>query len=963
MGPKSNSGFYLSKKAAVFFAFLVLALLVILTVFVGLYAKLRAERTQEVTPATREPPSVSSSMQPGAERLGPWNHTRLPSNLQPIYYQLELWPKQVHPGKDHLYFLIGQANVTVMCLEETEVFLIHSRNLNYSGLSLTAGAHSPQLDPRPVPNIQEIWLEVSHDYLVIELDGKLVPGQQYILQSNYSGQLDEKLQGLFIIPDPEKEHQKPIIASLLEPTFARSVFPCFDEPAMKATFDIRLVNRPEFVAISNMPAIDVSERLDEDGKWKVTTFNTTVKMSTYTIAFVIFDYDYISTTYNDIEIRVWADKTAISNGEAEYALNITGPILAYFEKYYDVNYPLPKIDIVALPLYGPEAMENWGLLLFRKSSLLLDPKKESFKKLAITAVIAHELAHQWFGNLATIRWWNNLWLNEGFASYFENLEFSSEDHVKKWKHRYPIHLKYFVFQSEENIFSHSLSMKKEDIETFDEIMEMFSDTTYIKGASVIDMISHFMTEELFSKGLTSYLKAFSYSNAEADDVWNHLQMAIDSQDVIKLPTSIKSIMDTWTMQEGLPIITVNTTSGTVKQDYFGKSKENRNSNYSWFIPIFWMKNGSMQPLIWFDGESKTYPEIKRTTDEEWILLNINVSTLCRIVYDDSNWQQLILQLNKDPTVIPSSNRMQLICDAFDLEKIGNINIRTALSTTTYLAKEQDNDVWYAAFHYFSRLEKVIRTTYTFGLYKKYIFSRIVPFYYHQMKLMNEDFNNIHNSSVEKTIFLKTLNKLYLLDLKDLMDRATDLYSQLMSNPANNTIPSYARRHIYCEAIKAGSEKEWNFAWSLYQNSSQDDEVLLFAMGCSREPWILSRYLHYTLDELIVSEKHSYTVYQSVAENPIGWALAWNFLRANWNSINTNSTYYFELMTLLDTVSEGLLTDFGLQEFELFLNSTTDEEEWAHTVQQLIIDSRDLLNWNKKIHTEVHNWLSEHIPAN
>ncbi|GCC24549.1 hypothetical protein chiPu_0002951 [Chiloscyllium punctatum] len=917
MGPKSNSGFYLSKKAAVFFAFLVLALLVILTVFVGLYAKLRAERTQEVTPATREPPSVSSSMQPGAERLGPWNHTRLPSNLQPIYYQLELWPKQVHPGKDHLYFLIGQANVTVMCLEETEVFLIHSRNLNYSGLSLTAGAHSPQLDPRPVPNIQEIWLEVSHDYLVIELDGKLVPGQQYILQSNYSGQLDEKLQGLFIIPDPEKEHQKPIIASLLEPTFARSVFPCFDEPAMKATFDIRLVNRPEFVAISNMPAID---------------------------------------------------KTAISNGEAEYALNITGPILAYFEKYYDVNYPLPKIDIVALPLYGPEAMENWGLLLFRKSSLLLDPKKESFKKLAITAVIAHELAHQarlynWFGNLATIRWWNNLWLNEGFASYFENLEFSSEDHVKKWKHRYPIHLKYFVFQSEENIFSHSLSMKKEDIETFDEIMEMFSDTTYIKGASVIDMISHFMTEELFSKGLTSYLKAFSYSNAEADDVWNHLQMAIDSQDVIKLPTSIKSIMDTWTMQEGLPIITVNTTSGTVKQDYFGKSKENRNSNYSWFIPIFWMKNGSMQPLIWFDGESKTYPEIKRTTDEEWILLNINVSTLCRIVYDDSNWQQLILQLNKDPTVIPSSNRMQLICDAFDLEKIGNINIRTALSTTTYLAKEQDNDVWYAAFHYFSRLEKVIRTTYTFGLYKKYIFSRIVPFYYHQMKLMNEDFNNIHNSSVEKTIFLKTLNKLYLLDLKDLMDRATDLYSQLMSNPANNTIPSYARRHIYCEAIKAGSEKEWNFAWSLYQNSSQDDEVLLFAMGCSREPWILSRYLHYTLDELIVSEKHSYTVYQSVAENPIGWALAWNFLRANWNSINTNSTYYFELMTLLDTVSEGLLTDFGLQEFELFLNSTTDEEEWAHTVQQLIIDSRDLLNWNKKIHTEVHNWLSEHIPAN
>ncbi|XP_048382972.1 aminopeptidase Q-like isoform X2 [Stegostoma tigrinum] len=840
MGPKSTSGFYLSKKAAVFFALLILALLVISTVFAVLYARLRAEKTQEVAPTTQEPPSISSSMLPVAERYGPWNHSRLPSSLLPIHYQLELWPKQVQPGKDQQYFLTGQVNVTVMCLEETEVFLIHSQNLNYSGLSITAAGRTPQLDPLPAPNIQEIWLEVNNDYLVIELDGKLVPGQEYILQSNYSGQLDQELNGLFFSHDPQRQHQKIVIASLLEPTHARSVFPCFDEPAMKATFDIRLVNRPEFVAISNMPAIDVSERLDEDGRWKVTTFNTTVKMSTYTTAFVIFDYDYINTTYNDIEIRVWADKTAISNGEAEYALNITGPILSYFEKYYDVNYPLPKLDIVALPHYGAEAMENWGLLLFRKNSLLSDPKKELSERLAISSIIAHELAHQWFGNLATMRWWNDLWLNEGFASYFENLEFSSENHVEKLEHKYPIHLKYLVFQSERHVPSHSLSMKKEDIQTFDKIMEMFSDITYIKGASIIHMISNFMTEELFAKGLRSYLKAFSYSNAETDDMWHHLQMAIDSQDVIKLPASIKSIMDTWTVQEGLPTITVNTTSGTVKQDYFEKTEENRNSNYSWYIPIFWMKNGSMQPLIWFDEEHKTYPEIKRTTEEEWILLNINISSLCRIVYDDSNWQQLIHQLNKDPTVIPSSSRIQLISDAFDLETTGNIDIRTALSITTYLAKEQDNNVWTVAFIYLSRLEIVTKTTYTFGLYKKYIFSRIVPFYYHQMKLMNEDFNNIHNSSVEKTIFIRTLKKLHLLDLKDFMDRATDLYSQLMSNPANNTIPNYVRRYIYCEAIRAGTEKEWNFAWTLYQNSSQDDEGLLSAMGCSREPWILSR---------------------------------------------------------------------------------------------------------------------------
>eukprot|EP00061_Rhincodon_typus_P015513 g43225.t1 len=208
MGPKSNSGFYLSKKAAVFFALLILALLVILTVFAVLYARLRAEKTQEVAPTTREPPSISSSMLPVAERCGPWNNSRLPSSLLPIHYQLELWPKQVQPGKDQRYFLTGQVNVTVMCLEETEVFLIHSQNLNYSGLSITAAGRSPQLDPLPAPNIQEIWLEVNNDYLVIELDGKLVPGQEYILQSNYSGELDQELNGLFISHDPERQHQK-----------------------------------------------------------------------------------------------------------------------------------------------------------------------------------------------------------------------------------------------------------------------------------------------------------------------------------------------------------------------------------------------------------------------------------------------------------------------------------------------------------------------------------------------------------------------------------------------------------------------------------------------------------------------------------------------------------------------------------------------------------------------------------
>ncbi|XP_041041651.1 aminopeptidase Q-like isoform X1 [Carcharodon carcharias] len=960
MGPKSNSGFYLSKKVVAFFTLLILALLVISTVFTILYARLRTGKAEEIFPTPWEPPGTATV----PERWGPWNNSRLPSNLFPSHYQLELWPKQV-PGQDGLYFLIGQANVTVMCREETEIILIHSQHLNYSGVTVTVAGSPSDAKLRPTPNIQDIWVEFENDYLVIELDGKLETGQEYIIQTNYSGHLDENLTGLFIRRYSENDKDKIIIASLLEPTYARSVFPCFDEPAMKATFDIRLVHRSQFVALSNMPAIDVSERLDVDGKWKVTTFKTSVKMSTYVTAFAICDYDYINTTFNDIEIRIWADKAAISKGEADYALNITVPILAYFEEYYNVSYPLPKLDIIALPYYGAAAMETWGLMMFRKDSLLYRPKMKFFDDdLSISIILAHELAHQWFGNLATMRWWNDLWLNEGFASYFEHLNIASIETLENLNHTYPFHLQYNVFHSETRFGSHSLSMKKEDVKTFDKIMEMFSDITYYKGASIIHMISNFMTEELFVKGLRSYLKAFSYSNAVTDDMWNHLQMAIDGQDAIKLPATIKSIMDPWATQEGVPVITVNTSNGIITQEYFGKSMENRNSNFSWFIPISWMKNGSMQPFFWLEKNLKTFSGIKRTTDEEWILLNINVSGLYRIIYDDSNWHQLILQLNKDPSVIPVSNRAQLVNDAFDLEWSGYTDIKIALGITTYLAKEQDNNVWLLAFIHLERLRSVLQTTHTYGLYKKYIFSRIVPFYHYQMKLMNEDFSNIHNSTIVRPILKETLQIVRLLDLKDFVDRATHLYSQLMSNPVNNTIPSYVRYLIYCEAIKAGTDKEWNFAWTRYLNqiSIAEDEALLFGMGCSREPWILTRYLYYTLDDSMTSPDHSLLVYCSVAKNSIGWPLVWNFVRANWDTIDTNSTNYIELISLFSTLAEGHLTDFEFNEFELFLNSTTDEEgEWAKEVKHIIRDNRELLNWKKKIHTDVHNWLSENVP--
>ncbi|XP_062924747.1 aminopeptidase Q-like isoform X1 [Mobula hypostoma] len=950
MKSDASSGFYLSRKVVVFFGLLILALLLVSTVLAILYGKLRADKTQIIS-ATWELPSTD--WPPFSGRQGPWNNSRLPSTLIPRNYQLELWPRLV-PGQQELENFLGQVNVTVTCKEETEIILLHSQQLNYSGVAVSARRSGLLFSL----TILDIWLEVQNQYLVIELNDTLVPGQDYTIQANYSGQMTEKSTGLSINSYLEWGINKSVISSHFEPIYARKVFPCFDEPAIKATFDVRLVHHSQFLALSNMPAIDFSERLEEDDTWQVTTFDTTLKMSTYLLAFIIADYSYINTTYNGIEIRVWASKEDIMDGDADYALNITGSILSFFEEYFNISYPLLKLDLIGLPHSLESAMENWGLVTFNNDVLLHHPKKKFFgDKLKTTSIIAHELAHQWLGNLATMKWWNDLWLKEGLSTYFEFIGASAvlplnEDVLQIAPFIYLISC-YQLETFANNL--HRLSEKEEDVSKPEQINNMFSLVTYVQGSSVIHMISLLMTSELLMEGLRSYIKTFSYSSAETDDLWNHLQMAVDNQDVIKLPASVKSILDPWTKQSGFPLLTANTTTGIIKQeDFYTKMKGNRTSNNSWFVPIFWMKNGSVQPLIWLKEKYETFSEVKRTTDEEWILLNVNMSALYRTNYDDYNWRQLGQQLNNDPSVIPVVNRAQIIDDAFEFAWKGYTDIGNALGTTTYLAKEQEGIVWDLALDHLTQVGFIIITSSSYGLYKKYLSNQIVPFYDYQMKLISEDVNNIQNHEFVTEIFSSTIKTACLLDLKDCMDRTLSLLSQFMSDPMNQTFPQPLREAIFCGAIRAGTDKEWDFVFSVYQNQTLRSEGrdLIYAMACSTEPWILNRYLQYTMDVSIFTKRHVPEVFKSVANNPIGCFLVRNFIKENWQVLQNTYTDIYE-WEILSWILVDIASDFEHPELQPFLNNSE-----LHFIE--LIEKK--FKWKKDIYSKIHNWLTKNVHA-
>ncbi|KAF1467229.1 Aminopeptidase Ey, partial [Spheniscus demersus] len=578
----------------------------------------------------------------------PWNRWRLPTTLRPESYEVTLQPF-LTPDVNNMYIFKGNSSVVFVCMEATDLILIHSKKLNYT---LQGSFHTSlhAVDGSSVPHINNTWLETTTQYLVVQLNGLLQQGKRYRLVSIFTGELADDLAGFYRSEYVDELGNKKVVATTqMQAADARKAFPCFDEPAMKATFTVTLIHPSDHKAISNMPARSTWQQQIGGKSWNVTEFQTTPKMSTYLLAFIVSQFSYVQSNSGNVLIRIWGRPKAIAEGQGSYALEVTGPILNFFERHYNTAYPLPKSDQVGLPDFNAGAMENWGLVTYRENSLLFDNAYSSIgNKERVVTVIAHELAHQWFGNLVTLRWWNDLWLNEGFASYVEYLGADSAEPAWNIKDLMVLNEVYKVMATDALTTSHPLSFHEDEINTPAQISEVFDSISYSKGASVLRMLSDFLTEDVFKKGLQSYLHTFAYGNTTYLDLWTHLQKAVMENNV-SLPHSISNIMDRWTLQMGFPVVTVNTRTGFIKQNHFlldPTSVVERPSvfKYTWIVPITWKTRETTGDRYWLTKRSAIKNEFK-VSNSSWLLLNLNVSGYFRVNYNPENWDQLLRQLS------------------------------------------------------------------------------------------------------------------------------------------------------------------------------------------------------------------------------------------------------------------------------------------------------------------------------
>src|SRR5579872_6616690 len=540
---------------------------------------------------------------------------RLPQTAVPESYKLSFAPDLAKNNFD------GEEMIQIRVLKATSEIVLHAVDIDFQDVSVSSAGATQKA---------KMSLNQASQFAKLSVDKTIQPGPATI-QIRYRGILNNELRGFYIGKD---DQGRKYAATQLEDTDARRAFPCFDEPAFKATFDVTVIADKGMNVISNGKVVSDTPG-PGDAKHTV-HFSTSPRMSSYLVAVVVGNFEYIEGESDGIPIRVWTSPGKKELGR--FALAAAEFNLNYYDRYFGIKYPYGKLDLVGLADFSAGAMENTGCITFREILLLLDEKHTALGlKKTVASVIAHEMAHQWFGDLVTMQWWDNKWLNEGFATWM------SSKPVAAWKPEWNVPLDEVTdavnsLDQDSLVNTHPIH---QPADTPAQILELDDSITYGKTAAVLRMLETYVGPGPFRAGVNLYLKQHSYGNATASDFWNA------QAQVSKKP--IDKIMPTWTEQAGPPLVTVRTrcsgNSGSValhQQRYFyDRAKLEAGSPELWQIPLC-MKSADSAAVNTPKCEllSKREQDLTLQGCSPWVYANANAKGFYRSGYDSEALQAM-----------------------------------------------------------------------------------------------------------------------------------------------------------------------------------------------------------------------------------------------------------------------------------------------------------------------------------
>ncbi|HEX3431552.1 MAG TPA: M1 family metallopeptidase [Rhizomicrobium sp.] len=478
----------------------------------------------------------------------------LPADVTPVRYEISIVPDAAH-----LTFA-GDERVTIDVHRRTRSVTLNAADLSFRSVALSN-----------VPGAPRLSFDSAQETATLHFAAP-VPAGRHVLRIVYAGKINENAAGLFALDYDTVRGKHRALYTQFENSDARRFMPSWDEPAQKAVFSLSAVVPADLTAVSNMP-VSQSRSLP-DGK-KLVAFAPSPQMSTYLLFFALGDFERLSRQVNGIDVGVVVKRG--DRAKATFALGAAAQILPYYEDYFGVTYPLPKLDLIAGPgeseFFG--AMENWGAIFFFERALLIDPAiatAESRRNVYIT--IAHEMSHQWFGDLVTMQWWDDIWLNEGFASW---MELKATDHFHpEWQAWLDaLDSKEAAMEVDARAGTHPVIQPIRDVF---QANEAFDAITYDKGRAIVRMIENYLGADAFRDGIRRYIKAYAYRNTVSDDLWHALQASTSSP--------VTPVAHDFTLQPGVPLIRGNLEPNRLQlsQDRYIENDPDRSAR-SWRVPV------------------------------------------------------------------------------------------------------------------------------------------------------------------------------------------------------------------------------------------------------------------------------------------------------------------------------------------------------------------------------------------
>ncbi len=603
---------------------------------------------------------------------------KLPKTVVPTHYGVELTPDL------QKLTLSGTELVDIEVREPTARIVLNAVNMSLSGVTI---------DDKLRPDVS---LDAAAETATLSLREPLAAGVHH-LHIAFSAKINSFARGLYYADYPSGQGTKRMVASQLEPADARRIFPCWDEPAFKATFTLTATVPEGFLAVANMP---VTREQSISAELKRVDFATTPKMSSYLFVFAAGELERITADVDGVAIGVVT--TAGKSQQGRFALENAVKLLGFYNDYFGTKYPLPKLDLIAVPGGIGGGMENWGGITFFESRLLFDPATSAdSRRRGIFSILAHEMAHQWFGDLVTMAWWDDLWLNEGFASWME--EKAAEHFYPQWKNWLNgDRQKQYAMALDARRTSHPIQQKVADES---EAMTAFDGITYGKGQALIRMLENWLGESTFRDGIRRYMAAHAYGNATTADLWQALELAAGKP--------VSPVAASFTEQDGVPLVIAETScSGryqhlSLKQERFAIVPTHAPADNGALAPRHWLipiaagavGRGPRHSLL-LDGSA----EIAAGKCETPVKVNLGDIGYYRTEYGPRELTALTKALN----VMAPEDRLNFLSDRWALVEAGRAEPSSYLALLGRIATNDQRAVWDQVIGALVRLNRLAR---------------------------------------------------------------------------------------------------------------------------------------------------------------------------------------------------------------------------------------------------------------